>query len=59
MSRWQRRNDSRQRFENDLGNVLGNAGFRQRLQSSCRGAGTGSFDACSPITLAQQTHWQH
>ena len=42
-----------------LGNVLGNAGFRQRLQPSCRGAGTSCFDACSPITLVQETHWQH
>ena len=35
----------------NLGNVLGNAGFRQRLQSSCRGAGTSCFQACYSNTL--------
>ena len=38
-----------------LGNVLGNAGFRQRLQPSCRGAGTSSSDAYLSDTLIQRT----
>ena len=44
---------------NHLGHVLGHTRFRARLQPSCRGAGTSCFEAYSPITLVQQTHWQH
>ena len=42
-----------------LGNVLGNAGFRQRLQPSCRSTGTSSSGAYSSETLIQRTRCEH